>query len=226
MPLLQGILLGAGICGSLGPQSVFVLRQGIRGEAAFAVAMVCTLADVLLISAAVAGADVFILLIPKAANVAAWGTAAFALAYGYLALSAAIRRRPDVGIAQDDGASRAWALSAALALSLLNPQVYFEMVVLVGGVALQFPPADRMLFGLGVGLVSPLWFFGLALGRSPFRRRFRAADGDVGIRHRQRPRDAGAGRDDHRRQAQLDVRPRLSSTLIERAVRARAFAVT
>ena len=86
MPLLQGILLGAGICGSLGPQSVFVLRQGIRGDAAFAVAIVCTLADILLISAAVAGADAFILLIPKAANVAAWGTAAFALAYGYLAL--------------------------------------------------------------------------------------------------------------------------------------------
>jgi L-lysine exporter family protein LysE/ArgO len=168
MPLLQGILLGAGICISLGPQSVFVLRQGIRGEAAFAVAVVCTAADVLLISAAIAGADAFILLIPKAANVAGWGTAAFALAYGYLALSAALRRRPDVNITRDDGAPRAWVLPVALALSFLNPQVYFEMVVLVGGIALQFPQPDRMLFGLGVALVSPLWFFGLAFGGRRF----------------------------------------------------------
>ena len=42
------------------------------------------------------------------------------------------------------------------------------MVVLVGGVALQFPPADRVLFGFGVGLVSPLWFFGLVVGGRHF----------------------------------------------------------
>lgn len=168
MPILQGILLGAGICASLGPQSVFVLRQGIRGDAAFAVALVCTLADVVLISAAVAGAGAFVLLGPRAGDIAAWGSATFAFAYGYLALAAAIRRRSEIEVVQDSGAARAWAVPAALALSLLNPQVYFEMVVLVGGIALQFPPSDRMLFGLGVALVSPLWFFGLAFGGRRF----------------------------------------------------------
>ena len=38
------------------------------------------------------------------------------------------------------------------------------MLLLVGGVALEIRPADRPLFGLGVALVSPVWFFGLALG--------------------------------------------------------------
>jgi L-lysine exporter family protein LysE/ArgO len=51
-----------------------------------------------------------------------------------------------------------------LALSLLNPQVYLEMVVLVGGLALQFPSGERVLFATGVALVSPLWFFGLVAG--------------------------------------------------------------
>jgi L-lysine exporter family protein LysE/ArgO len=53
---------------------------------------------------------------------------------------------------------------AALALSLLNPQAYFEMVALVGGIALRFPLPERMLFAIGVAIVSPLWFFGLVFG--------------------------------------------------------------
>ena len=56
------------------------------------------------------------------------------------------------------------ALAAAVGLSLLNPQVYVEMVGVVGSVALRFAEADRAIFALGVMLVSPLWFFGLAIG--------------------------------------------------------------
>jgi L-lysine exporter family protein LysE/ArgO len=51
-----------------------------------------------------------------------------------------------------------------LALSLLNPQVYLEMMVMVGVVGLQFADGDRWLFAVGVAVVSPLWFFGLVLG--------------------------------------------------------------
>ena len=54
--------------------------------------------------------------------------------------------------------------AGALALSLLNPQAYLEMVVLVGAVTIQFPAPERLPFVAGVMLVSPLWFFGLAYG--------------------------------------------------------------
>jgi L-lysine exporter family protein LysE/ArgO len=50
-----------------------------------------------------------------------------------------------------------------VAFSLLNPQVYLEMVGVVGSVALRFAEAERAAFALGVMLVSPLWFFALAL---------------------------------------------------------------
>lgn len=53
---------------------------------------------------------------------------------------------------------------AALALSLLNPQVYVEVLVTVGLVSQSFPAGERWLFGLGFAAVSPLWFFGLAAG--------------------------------------------------------------
>lgn len=55
------------------------------------------------------------------------------------------------------------AIAQAVAFSLLNPQVYLEMVGVVGSAALRFAEAERAAFALGVMLVSPLWFFGLAL---------------------------------------------------------------
>ena len=57
-------------------------------------------------------------------------------------------------------------MAAALAFSLLNPQVYLEMMALVGAVAIGLPSDEKPLFAIGVAVVSPLWFFGLvAAGR-------------------------------------------------------------
>jgi L-lysine exporter family protein LysE/ArgO len=139
-----------------------VLRQGIRGDAALAVAFICTIVDVLLIAGAVAGADVFASASPAATRIATWTSAIFALAYGFLALATATR--PTLHLVEIHPDLPAWPLSAAFALSFLNPQVYIEMLFLVGGASLQFAPLDRPVFGLGVALVSPLWFFGLACG--------------------------------------------------------------
>jgi L-lysine exporter family protein LysE/ArgO len=162
MPLLQGILLGAGLCGSLGPQSLYVLRQGIRGDAVFAVAMICTLADFLLIGGAIAGAGALNLINPLTSGIATWGSACVVLAYGYFSFWAATQHRQALPTFPVHAAFLLGPTSAALALSLLNPQVYVEMLLLVGGVALEIRPSDRPMFGLGVALVSPLWFFGLA----------------------------------------------------------------
>ena len=160
-PLLQGIALGATICCSLGPQSIFVLRQGIHGKAAFAVAAICSLADILLIIVATAGAEAIILLLPQASRIGVWGGAIFLAAFGCLALAAALRPH-STALAPATEMSQGRALAGALAISLLNPQVYVEMVMVVGGISLMFPPGERALFGAGVALVSPLWFFGLA----------------------------------------------------------------
>lgn len=163
-PLLQGLVLGAGICATLGPQSLFVLRQGVHGETAFGVATVCTFADFLLIAAAALGADAIVRLLPDAASMGAWGGAMFASAFGCLAIAGALRDRLAPVNAPAAGATHARAIAVALALSLLNPQAYLEMVVLVGGIALRFPPAERVLFATGVAFISPLWFFGLVVG--------------------------------------------------------------
>lgn len=172
VPLLQGIVLGAGICSSLGPQSVFVLRQGIHGETGFGVAMICTFADFVLIAAAVAGADAISRSLPHATSLGAWGGAITASAFGCFALAGALRHRSAVVHTPTVSTCHTQAIVVALALSVLNPQVYLEMIGLVGGMALLFPPGERVLFAVGVAFVSPLWFFGLVIGGRRLTRLF------------------------------------------------------
>ncbi len=161
-PLLQGITLGFAICSTLGPQSLFVLRQGIKREGALRVATICTLSDLLLIATAVVAADAIVMLFPEAMSLGVWGGAVFTLAFGCFSLLAAFQ--PKTRLIEDAYSAR--VTKTAFAMCFLNPQVYFEMMALVGGTALQFAPTERTLFAVGVGLISPLWFFGLAAGGS------------------------------------------------------------
>jgi L-lysine exporter family protein LysE/ArgO len=49
-----------------------------------------------------------------------------------------------------------------LALTFLNPHVYLDTVVLVGGVAAQYDKTPRIYFTLGAILASCTWFYCLA----------------------------------------------------------------
>jgi L-lysine exporter family protein LysE/ArgO len=154
------------VCVTLGPQSVFVLRQGLRRASATIVATVCTLCDFMLIMMGAAGFGIIVIAFPAVAGVAAWGGAAFALAYGWHAFRS-MKAKSGAGRVADHARSSlrpTRVFVGALALSLLNPQVYLEMVAAVGAIAIQFPLSERVPFVAGVMLVSPLWFFGLAYG--------------------------------------------------------------
>ena len=51
----QGVGLGAGLIIAIGAQNAFVLRQGLKKQHVFLVALVCTLCDAALITLGVAG---------------------------------------------------------------------------------------------------------------------------------------------------------------------------
>jgi L-lysine exporter family protein LysE/ArgO len=162
--LLQGVALGVSLCCTLGPQSAFVLRQGLQGKAVTEVATICSLVDLALIAAGAVGLGALLESFPSLARSASWGSAAFVFGYGLKLLAdlamAGSTARP---VRAERLHARSCAVATAVALSVLNPQVYLEMVGVVGSVALRFVEAERAVFALGVMLVSPLWFFGLAI---------------------------------------------------------------
>ena len=150
--LAAGFALGASLIIAIGAQNAFVLRQGLARDHTFAVALTCVLCDVTLIAAGAVGFGGLVARFPTVASVAAWGGAAFLAVYGALSLRSALRPhtlRAEDAPAHGMFASTGSAVTATLAISLLNPHVYLDTVVLLGSVASQYPAGMRTWFTLG-----------------------------------------------------------------------------
>ena len=159
---LNGLLIAAGLIMAIGAQNAYVLAQSLRREHHLLVASLCVVCDALLVAAGVFGLASLLLQSPLLLGVARWGGAAFLLWYGTRALLRALRPQ---GLSEAGAApprSRQAVLMTALAVTLLNPHVYLDTVLLIGSLgAQQSAPAA---YALGAASASLLWFFSLALG--------------------------------------------------------------
>ena len=183
---LRGFGLGLSLIVAIGAQNAFVLRQGLKREHRFFVALTCTLCDAILIGLGTAGFGSLIAHNPLWTRAAAWAGAVFLFFYGARAFRNAWK--PSTLTTTDaPPASSGSILATLLALSLLNPHVYLDTVVLVGGLSAQYPPRPRLFFALGAMTASLLWFFALAFGASllaPLFRRplaWRVLDTGIGV---------------------------------------------
>jgi L-lysine exporter family protein LysE/ArgO len=170
----QGWAMGAGLILVIGAQNALVLRQGLRREHVAAVVAVCALSDWLLIALGVFGLGALIQGQPVLLEVFRLGGAAFLL--GYAGLAARRAWRPAAGLQTGGTASTLGAtLSAALAFTYLNPHVYLDTVVLLGGVGARQPPELRSAFAAGAGVASAMWFSLLGFGAAAAAPRLRSA---------------------------------------------------
>ena len=168
---LAGLLTGLSLIVAIGAQNAFVLRQGLRRDYVGPIVTVCTLSDLVLIVAGVAGIGAVIQHADWALQAVRWFGVAFLTWYG---LSSAWRaRHPSALPAPSDGNAPAAAadrvglastLRRAFALTWLNPHVYLDTVVLLGSIANTHGPSGRWLFAVGAGIASICWFAGLGFG--------------------------------------------------------------
>lgn len=178
----NGFLLSLGLIIAIGPQNAYVLRKGLKKHHVFAVTTTCFLSDALLIFIAVAGIGTFMTNNPRLADAAAWGGAAFLFWFGYQTYKSA--KHPEV-ISQHDideagiqaqGKGMMAAIFVALAMTYLNPHVYLDTFVIIGGIASQFDnDAVRWSFGAGAILASAVWFYGIGYGARLFAPVFQSA---------------------------------------------------
>ncbi len=159
---LNGILVAAGLIIAIGAQNAFVLAQSLRREHHLSMAALCVFCDAVLVSLGVFGLAKLLLENPTLLAIARWGGIAFLTWYGLKALLRALR--PDaLGNAAETGPrSRKAVLLAALAVTLLNPHVYLDTVLLIGSLGAQ--QAAPGAYALGAASASLMWFFALALG--------------------------------------------------------------
>lgn len=164
-PLLSGFGLGASLIIAIGSQNAFVLRQGLKRQYVFAVCTVCFLCDAVLIGLGAGGFGTLVAASPLLMGLTLWGGAAFLFAYGLRSFRSALR--PGELAADDDGSAfdgPTRIILTTLALSLLNPHVYLDTVLLLGSLAGQFSGDSRLLFALGAMGASLVWFYGIGYG--------------------------------------------------------------
>jgi len=158
---LNGLLVALGLIMAIGTQNAFVLAQSLRREHHLPVACLCVVCDALLVALGVFGLAQVLLDNPTLLAISRWGGVVFLLWYGGQALRRACNRsslqHSDVG-----QRSRRAVLASALAVTLLNPHVYLDTVLLIGSLGAQqtLPGA----YVAGAASASLVWFFSLALG--------------------------------------------------------------
>ncbi|HSW08425.1 LysE/ArgO family amino acid transporter [Aquabacterium sp.] len=166
---IQGFGLGAGLIVAIGAQNAHVLRMGLRRQHVGLTVAVCIAVDVLLIAAGVAGMGALIEDRPALMTVVRWGGVLFLAGYGLRAFRQAWRGASLQvnGKGKDQAAtamSAPQAMAAVLALSLLNPHVYLDTVVLLGSLGARQGGDGKWWFALGATTASALWFVALGFG--------------------------------------------------------------
>ena len=164
--LRAGLTLGFGLIISMGPQNIFLIRQGLKKEYVYISALVCSLCDMLLILLSTLSVSKLIIAYPTAKMLMMCLGALFLVAYGMKSIVSGIKQFKNPSNLELNNASSSISLMrlliTAISFSLLNPQAIIDTMIMIGGVVNQYPQEDQFLFIVGVIAASFLWFAGIA----------------------------------------------------------------
>jgi L-lysine exporter family protein LysE/ArgO len=160
---LTGFLLGGSLILAIGAQNAFILRQGLLKQHVFILCLICALSDALLIAAGVGGLGRIIDGHPEFVKWVTIGGAIFLFSYAIFALQRALKPQAMQAASTGQGSLKA-AMAQCLAFTFLNPHVYLDTVVLVGGISSRYIGQEKTAFAAGAMAASFTWFFSLGYG--------------------------------------------------------------
>ncbi|MCA0402459.1 MAG: LysE family transporter [Proteobacteria bacterium] len=162
MVYLNGLTLGLSLVTALGPQNIFLIRQGAKRNHAVLSALICFLCDMILVTASVAGLHKALEARPSLQVWLTWFGVLFLFYYGFSALKRAIWPTLKENIEEKQRISKLQIIALALGFSLLNPHAIIDSLVIIGGGSSQFP-GQQYAFLLGVITSSFIWLSSLTL---------------------------------------------------------------
>lgn len=165
-----GMAMSLSLTMAIGPQNAHVLRTGLQRQHLAITAVVCMLADAVLIGVGVLGLTQMGGLSPELHGALVGAGLVFLAFYGWQAARRAWHGSVKESACSSAAASaavstRSQAVVTALAFSWLNPHAWLDTAVLIGTASLAYGPSSHV-FGLGAATGSVLWF--VALGMAAF----------------------------------------------------------
>jgi len=162
--LFQGMLLGASMIIPLGVQNSYVLSQGIKRNHHFLTATICMLCDIFLIALGIFGGGKLIASSDWLMLIMGWGGMGFLICYGGLSFYNAWRNQYKKPDKPQVLTSKKSVVATTLAVTLLNPHVYLDTVMILGSIAGTFEGQEKLYFAIGTMFASIIWFYSLAGG--------------------------------------------------------------
>ena len=162
---LAGFTVCFSLIVSIGAQNLYVLRQAVQGQHVRACVIWCAVCDAILVGVGVAGMAQIMSGSPTLARYLTLGGVLFLLAYGLFAWHRAFFAADQKLDADGSKAERSLltVLSALAVITLANPHVYLDTVVLMGSIGAQQEGWAKWFFVIGAGSASLTWFVVLAV---------------------------------------------------------------
>lgn len=160
--ILQGFVIGAGLIIPIGAQNSYVLSQSIKRNHHLVAATICILCDFLLMALGVYGGEALINSHSMLAQVITCGGIVFLTVYGAIFFKNFYVANKDEMTKEVKPSTRKAVVFTTLAVTLLNPHVYLDTVVIIGSISGQFDADEKAMFLVGIMLASLVWFYSLS----------------------------------------------------------------
>lgn len=158
---VHGFIVGISLIVAIGSQNAYILKLGLLKQHIFKAVMFCIFTDILLISCGVLGLGFFIkdnqLLIN---SIAIFGIV-FLCFYAFLSFKSALKNE-SLKIDNEVKTNPVKKVFAMLFMfTFLNPHVYLDTVLLIGGIGANVKENLKIFFILGTASASAVWFLSL-----------------------------------------------------------------
>ncbi|XAW89808.1 LysE/ArgO family amino acid transporter [Vibrio sp. CDRSL-10 TSBA] len=162
--LLQGFGFGATMIIPIGAQNAFVLNQGIKRNHHLTTATLCSFLDIFFISLGIFGGGAILTQNEWLLALVTLGGILFLIFYGIQSLKSAFDQQQESSDKQAMLRGRRAVILGTLAVTVLNPHLYLDTIVILGSIGGQFEGSDRISFAIGTILASFVWFYSLSMG--------------------------------------------------------------
>lgn len=163
----NGLILGLSLIIALGPQNIFLIKQGVQKNHPLLSTIVCFISDFMLVCCSVTGLHNLLILRPV---LQIWLMAlgcCFLLFYAFRALNNAFSTQTRITQHTIQSQNKLQVILLSLGFSLLNPHAIIDSLIIIGGGSSEYPDHQN-IFLLGVGTSSLLWFSSLTFTATYF----------------------------------------------------------
>jgi len=162
LALVTGLFTGLSLIIAIGAQNAFVIRQGLNKQYVFLVVGVCSASDALLIVLGIGGLGQLLQRHPTILDFIKWFGVLYLTWFGVRSLLAVFKDQALVA-ANEAKTSFKQVIGRTLGFTFLNPHVYLDTVIFLGGIGSQFK-THKWDFAAGAVISSILWFTSIGFG--------------------------------------------------------------